>query len=456
MVSRFLEAYILLIRRLLPSPLTIALLLTLFTFLVVILFGKPDQSLESTFLHWSSGLWQPDLLVFAVQMMLILVLGHTLALSAAADRVISQLVKHCTTSEKSAAIVAICAMLVGFFNWGHGLIFGAVMARKVAEQSHKTGTPLNYGLIGAAGYSAMLIWHGGLSGSSLIKVAESGHLKSIASKPLAAVLPEALQLQETVFSSLNITTSILMLILIPLSLFGLGKFAKGEKLKLRNVSNNKIPIGSKLLGSERLDHSTIFSRTIGTAVLCYCVLIMLRPSTGISGFFTPNNINLFLLGMCLLAHHSITAFTEAAEEATKGASGILLQFPLYFGILALMQQSGLAASISESLVEISSESTFPIITFFSAGIVNLFVPSGGGQWALQGPIIIESSVALNVPLHKGIMAMAYGDQVTNMLQPFWALPLLGVTGLSARDILPYTLVMFVIGGLVFSTTLLFL
>ena len=109
--------------------------------------------------------------------------------------------------------------------------------------------------------------------------------------------------------------------------------------------------------------------------------------------------------------------------------------------------------VSDFFISISNEWTYPIFTFMSAGLVNIFVPSGGGQWAIQGPIIIQSSLELGVPLHKSIMALAYGDEITNMLQPFWALPLLGITKLRAKDILPYTLAIFLVGSIIFILVL---
>jgi short-chain fatty acids transporter len=143
------------------------------------------------------------------------------------------------------------------------------------------------------------------------------------------------------------------------------------------------------------------------------------------------------------------------EEAIKGASGILIQFPLYFGIMGIMRDSGMIVQISDFFVSIATARTLPIVTFFSAGLVNIFVPSGGGQWAIQGPIVVESALKLGVPLPRAIMALAYGDQITNMLQPFWALPLLGITKLKAREILPYTLLLMLIGSAVFLTGLYF-
>ena len=114
-----------------------------------------------------------------------------------------------------------------------------------------------------------------------------------------------------------------------------------------------------------------------------------------------------------------------------------------------MQSGGLIALISNWFIAVSTANTLPLFTFFSAGLVNIFVPSGGGQWAIQGSILLEAATKLAVPLPKMILAMAYGDQLTNMLQPFWALPLLSITGLKAKEILPFTLILFLLGLLIF-------
>ena len=169
---------------------------------------------------------------------------------------------------------------------------------------------------------------------------------------------------------------------------------------------------------------------------------------------TPNYINFVLLGIALVMHKNFYNFLAAVNDAIKGASGILIQFPLYFGIMGIMSYSGMVEMLSTFFVNISNETTFPVFTFLSAGIVNIFVPSGGGQWAVQGPIIIEAANQLALSIPKSVMALAYGDQITNMLQPFWALPLLGITGLKASEILPYTIKLFLIGIIIFVSVLL--
>ena len=146
-------------------------------------------------------------------------------------------------------------------------------------------------------------------------------------------------------------------------------------------------------------------------------------------------------------------FLNAVQESIGDISSILIQFPLYFGIMGIIQESGLASLIATTIISAANQFTLPIYTFISASIVNMFVPSGGGQWQVQGPIIVESALKTGTSLPKMIMAFAYGDQLTNMLQPFWALPLLAITGLKAKDILPYTLILFIAGFFIFLITL---
>ncbi|MEJ6786925.1 MAG: TIGR00366 family protein [Bacteroidota bacterium] len=435
-------------RRILPSPFSIAILLTLFTLILTLFIS--DKSPAILLFDWQEGLWSSSLLAFAFQMMLMLVLGHTLALSSFFDKLISWLVKPITTTAKAAAIVTFATIIIAFINWGLGLIFGAILARKLGESFTRKQLPLNYPLIGAAGYVGLMVWHGGLSGSALTKVAESGHLQVISKN---ASLPEAIYYGDTVFSSMNISAFLLLLVLIPLTFYYLGTRVRSQIPEIKTAFINTLE-NKKLEGAERIDQSQIFSKTIGILLVAFAAFLALSYEGPSLGFITPNYINFSLLALCLLLHSSFTSFLSAVEDAITGSSGILIQFPLYFGILALMQSGGLIELVSNWFIEVSNTATLPLFTFFSAGLVNIFVPSGGGQWAIQGPIILEAATKLGVPLPKMILALAYGDQLTNMLQPFWALPLLSITGLKAKDILPYTLVLFLLGFLIFVGVLL--
>lgn len=465
--EKFIEGY----KKLIPSPFSIALILTLLTFLLAFIFTKPTNiSIRVYFLdlveYWENGLWGIDKnsigefkvrgwqMPFIVQMMLMLVLGYVLALSKPVDKFISKVTVYCTSTAKAAFLVTLLTIIVSLFNWGLGLIFGAIFARKVGDFALKNSITLNYPLIGAAGYSGLMVWHGGISGSAPVKAAESGNLKSLINNPNIQ-LPDAITFEQTIFSSMNIVVSLALIIIVPLVMYFIGKRLKGTKIEVGKHEQDIVEENAEVVGAEKIDYSVWFSSFIGSLILFYALYkSIIKPDVITLKFITPDFINLTLLGLVLIFHKNITSFLKSLDKAIVGASGILVQFPLYFGIMGIMKYSGMMEQMADFFVNISSETTYPIYTFFSAGVVNIFVPSGGGQWAVQGPIIIEAAYELGASIPKSIIAMSYGDQLTNMLQPFWALPLLGITGLKAKDILPYTLLLMLIGFIIFTTALL--
>lgn len=445
-------------QRFLPSPFAIAVILTVLTLLLALFFTEAPKD-ENHFLQilsfWEHGIWSQGLLVFAYQMMLILVLGHIMVLSQPMNRLINGLTKWVHDTQSAVVLVSISTLLVAFFNWGLGLIFGAILARKVAEASQSRGFSINYPLVGAAGYVGLMVWHGGISGSAPSKVSEKGHLQNFVATSddasWATSLPDLIPYSETIFSVSNLLIFAVLLICIPLFLYFLGKKAPSTAINLPVYSSLESD-ADKGVKKSGIDHSIYIGKAFGIIVL---IAFIHQYHTQLKALIiTPNMLNFLMLGTGLLLHGSFSNFLKAVEEAIKGTSGILIQFPLYFGIMGIMQDSGMVTQISNFFVSIASETTLPLFTFVSAGLVNIFVPSGGGQWAVQGPIVVESALRLGVPLNKAIMALAYGDQLTNMLQPFWALPLLGITQLKAKQILPYTLLLMVLGAFIFVVGLL--
>ncbi|CAM1363705.1 Short-chain fatty acids transporter [Tenacibaculum litopenaei] len=448
-------------KKYLPSPFTIAVLLTLTTMLLALLFTKPDAVStvaygEQILLSWKDGVWTKGLIEFAFQMMLILILGHVLVLSKPVSQIIVKITRYATSTATSAALVASTTMLVAFFNWGLGLIFGALMARKVAEHAQKRGVDINYPIIGAAGYTGLMVWHGGISGSAPIKINESGHIKglmeSVSSPELLDQIPDTINYGATVLSWWNLLIFFAVLLTVSGLFYFLGKRSKPTKFHLPEYEMYR-EVKAKDF-SEKLDQSRWLAYGFGGIILLSFWLSYGGQVARLK--ITPNLINFFMLGLAIVLHGSFKSFTKAVGDSIGDISGILIQFPLYFGIMGIMKGTGMVALISGYFAAISTEVTMPILTFFSAGLVNIFVPSGGGQWIVQGPIVVESALQLGVPLPKAIMALAYGDQITNMLQPFWALPLLGITKLKAKEILPYTLLAMLVGTAVYLLGLLLL
>ncbi|TSA28962.1 MAG: short-chain fatty acid transporter [Bacteroidetes bacterium] len=440
------------IRKLFPSTFTIAIFLTILTFLLALFLTDNPKAPENHLLQlvgfWYQGLWNPGMLAFAVQMMLILVLGYVLASTSVAQKLIDSILVYCTSTAKAALLVTLITLLVSFFNWGLGLIFGAIFARKVAEYAGKKNMQLNYPLIAAAGYSGLMVWHGGISGSAPLKVAEQGHFLSLVGKDLPSI-----DMGQTIFSSMNISIAVALLVILPVVMYFMGRRHPGPVQPVLRETRSEEPVFTPgISGVEKIDYSQIAGMGLGLVFLLIATYKAIR--TGNVSVIDPDFLNFVLLGLSLLFCGTIARFLYRVRDAMGAASGILIQFPLYFGIMGIMKYSGLVEILSNSMMAVSTVTSFPVFTFLSAAVVNIFIPSGGGQWVVQGPIIVEAAQNLGVPLSKSIMALAYGDEITNMIQPFWALPLLGITGLKAKDIIPYTLLLMLIGGVIFIAGLL--
>ena len=443
-----------LFKKLLPSPFTIAVLLTLATILLAYFFTEPkdEQHIVNILSYWEDGIWNHNLLVFAFQMILILVLGHVLVLSKPVGKLINKLVVYTKCTSTAVLIVSFTTILVAFLNWGLGLIFGAILARKVGEYAQENNISINYPIVGAAGYVGLMVWHAGISGSAPLDAAGNGRIKDLLSNATIAnsEIPLQIATSNTIFSYWNLIIFGVVLMVIPGFLYLIAKKTSPTTLSLPKYKFNAIP--KEITGAEKLDHSNLLAWLFGGLILI--VFCIKYGEEALQLNFTLNAINFLMLGLALVFHGKFYSFLKALEEAIKGTSGILIQFPLYFGIMGIMSSTGMVTEISDFFTSIANQTTLPIFTFFSAGLVNIFVPSGGGQWIIQGPIVLESALKLGVSLPKVIMALAYGDQITNMLQPFWALPLLGITKLKAKEILPYTLLVMLVGTVIYILGLL--
>ncbi len=437
------------LKNILPSPFSIAVLLTGLSFFLALFYTYDHSNYFGYALklagYWEKGFW--ELLAFASQMMLILVLGHSLALSPIANKVIDRVVGFAGNNAKAAWMVTLLSVVVSLFNWGLGLIFGAVLAYKLGERAKHKGIPLNYPLIGAAGYSGLMVWHGGFSGSAPLKIAEEKHFlyQSIGQIPI----------DKTILSPMNIAVSLSLIIILPLAMFFLAKKSQTGAYvipKTKLDSDNLESDGKYIHGAEKLDYSKFFARLFASVFIFLSIQKLIYADK--LNFLNLNYINFLLFGLALFFHGTVKRFLHSIAIAIGGSAGILIQFPLYAGIMGIMKYSGLTVLFTDFFIQISNSFIFPVYTLISAGIVNIFVPSGGGQWIVQGPVIVEAAKQLNVPVTKAVMALAYGDQLTNMLQPFWALPLLGITGLKAKELIPYTVFLMLVGLVIFVLALL--
>ena len=404
---------------------------------------------EGQILGSERGLFK--LLAFAMQVALTLVTGHALANAPGVRRVIDAVVGRVRTEKGAIAVTALVSLVAGFVNWGLGLIVGALMAREMGASAERRGLRVHYPLLGAAGYGGLMVWHGGLSATAPLKVTQEAEILDL--MPSGGLDP--VPLSETLLSPLNLTVAVLCLVGVPILL-----------VLMRPAPENVMTAGHFLGNDDRLEpeappspHPTPAARLersrILAAVLAALAVIYLVRYLGRIGVdrLDLNAVNLAFLTLGLVAHGSLKRYGDAVADGTRSASGVILQFPFYAGIMGLMDLSGLMAMLAQGVASVATPGTFGIFTFFSAGLVNLFVPSGGGQWAVQGPVVVGAAHELGVPIGKAIMAFCYGDQWTNMLQPFWALPLLGITRLKAGDLIGYTAALMFLSAALFLVPL---
>lgn len=424
------------VERYLPDAFVLVLMLTLVVFAAgMVVEGQGPIAMAT---YWGEGFW--DLLTFSMQMVLILVTGFVVASTPIFRRLLQALAKLAKSPGQGIVLVSVVSLVAAWINWGFGLVIGALFARELA----RTVQGLDYRLAIASAYSGFMIWHGGLSGSIPLVIATEDHF----TQDLIGIVPTS----ETIFSTLNLAILLALFIAIPLV----------NRLIMPPPDESVVVDPAKLVDPEeeaeadtpssRLEHSMTLSLLVGALGLVYVGYYIFATDGGLN----LNIVNFALLFLGILLHGRPSHFLSSLKKAVEGAGGIIVQFPFYAGIMGMMVGSGLAATLSNGFVAISNEHTFPLFTFLSAGIVNLFVPSGGGQWAVQAPIMLEAGAALGVDPARTAMAVAWGDTWTNLIQPFWALPALAIAGLSAKDIMGYCLIVLLVTGVILGAGLVFL
>lgn len=442
-------------QKFLPDAYIFAVILTIIVFIASLIATK--QNFISIVGHWGKGVW--SLLAFSMQMVLVLVTGHVLALSPPFKKLLDYLSNIPKTPYQGIALVSIISYTACILNWGFGLIIGAIYAKEIAKKVKA----IDYRLLIASAYSGFVLWHAGFSGSVPLVIA-GGDLSATGGS-----LTEAVPVSHTLFSSYNIFIVVGMWILLPIinvlmhpkneeDVFVIDTNLIKEDVGVKKISKEEF---AQMTPAEKIENGCFINYILAILGFSYIVYYFVNSAKQGKFDLNLNIVNLIFLMLGIFLHRTPRSLIDAFGEASKGASGIILQFPLYAGIMGMMTGASaegvsLASVISNFFVNISTVKTFPLFTFLSAGIVNLFVPSGGGQWVVQGPIMMPAGLEIGVDPAKTAMCIAYGDSWTNMIQPFWALPALGLAKLGARDIMGYTLIVLIVSGLVIAAGVFFL
>ena len=449
MFRKIINSCVKMVQKYLPEPFIFAILLTVLAFVIAIPICKqtPIEAIE----HWGNGVW--SLLSFAMQMALVLVCGSTLAEAPAVKKSISLLASIPQTPSAAIAIVSVVSAISCWINWGFGLIVGAIFAKEIARKLRG----VDYRLLISSAYSGFVVWHAGLSGSIPLSMAtDSQALSNVTHGALTLPIP----ISETIFStnSIIITIAIIVVLTIVNTLMHpkgdkvvaiTPELLKDEELTLPTPSNTTTP-------AERMENSKIIGWVISALGISYLFIHIFIRGNGLE----LNTVIMLFLFLGIILHKTPIAYVKAFTKSSTSAAGILLQFPFYAGIMGIIMgtgQSGICLGnlISNACIDMSTQQTFPLLTFLSAGLINIFIPSGGGQWAVQAPIMFPAGADLGVDPAVTGMAIAWGDAWTNLIQPFWAIPALAIAKLNAKDIMGFCLINLITTGVIICLGLLF-
>ena len=445
MLNRLAGFFVRVVERWMPDPFLFCVLLTVLCYGLALALTRTGPLALVT--HWYGGLW--EILPFAMQMVLILLTGYTLASSRAVKRGLEWLAGLPRSPGGAIVLLTVAAALAALLHWGFALVASALLARAMGRKV----AGCDFGFLVAGAYSGFVIWGSGLSSSIALVSATAGSEMNFIARYTGI---ESVALSETLLSPMNLALVGGTLVLLPLMFYwmqprGAQVRPAPAALLAEPEEESRAAVPAPLTPAVRLERSP--------AVLYVLVAlggVFLIRHFATQGFALDLNVVILLflvLGMAL--HGRPAAYVRAFNRAARVAGPLALQYPLYGGIMGMMRDSGLAGVISQGFVAVSSPDTFPFFCFLSAVLINFFIPSGGGHWVVQGPFLVPAAQALGVSPAVTAMAVAFGDQTANMVQPFWALPILAIARLSVRDIMGYCVMTFLLST-VLSTLVLFL
>lgn len=434
------------VNRWMPDSFVIAICLTILTFILAITVAGASPTTALT--AWGDGFW--DLLTFTNQIVLTLIFGHALAQTGPVNRLIRRIASIPGSPTGAYLLVAFTSGVTALFSWGFSLVAGAILARFTGEECKRRGIKVHYPLLVACGFSGFVIWHQGLSSSIGLAIATPGHFL----EDKIGVIT----LSETLFTPWNIATALFVLITLPLLMM---------RLHPRDEERTEIP--DALLGSNnaekeqsatseftepdspasKMEQARFLNWVILGAGIVYLLIQFVGKGTGLN--INLLNFAFLMLGLALAS--SPVHFVNLIIDAAKVAAPFLLQYPFYAGIAGMMAMTGLAEMVVNGFVAVAGPQTMPIWTFLSSGLLNLFIPSGGGQWAVQGPIVVDAAQAIGADVPKVALSVMLGDQWTNLIHPLVTIPVAAIAGLHVRQILGYCVTALIFTGVVFISAL---
>tara|TARA_Y100001960_G_scaffold257071_1_gene275950 strand:- start:2109 stop:3458 length:1350 start_codon:yes stop_codon:yes gene_type:complete len=436
--------FIAFVERYYPDAFIFVIILSVITFISALILT--EASVSSALLAWGDGLSM--LFTFTAQITIIMIGAHSLAHTVSVQNFLTRIGQLPNTAYQAYSLVAFTAGVASLCAWSFGLIIGAIMARSVAKECLKKPFKIHYPLLVASAYSGYVIWHMGYSSSSALFVATPGHLL----ENKIGVLP----VTETILSPINIVLALIALatitIVCPLMRPKNEDAIEIDPTLLTDDHQKPVEKKDKVTLVEKFENHRSLSIFLAIAIFTYIAVTYTQKGFSL----TLDFVSWTFLAFGLLLANSPMHYIKLVNNAAGTVGPIILQYPFYSGIMGLMATTGLMKVISDWIISIATPETLGFFAFLSGGFINMFVPSGGGQWAVQGPIMIEAALSLNVAPEVVVLGVAYGDQWSNMIQPFWLIPILAITGLRMRQVLGYTFVIFLFTGLIYGSGILYM
>jgi short-chain fatty acids transporter len=429
-----------------PGSFSIAVHLTLLVFVAglsveIAARVHPLRAALDCVVAWGDGLW--TLLEFGMQMCLIIFTGYLIAVSPPVRRGLLWIIRRPATPAGVIVTVAAVAMALSWINWGLGLVTGAMLVR-IASSARRN---VDYRLLVACAYLGLgVTWHAGLSGSAPLLMATPDHFLA----ERTGVIP----VSETIFSPFNLVLVAVVFAVVLLVARLLVPSPEDTVTAEGGIEEELEPPPRPLrpTPAQRIEHSPLPNLLIGSLGLAYLTWTFAAGDAAL----TLDTVNLAFLSLGILLQWTPASLVRAAEGASRLLYGIVLQFPLYAGMFGIIKGTGLAHVIAGAFVSLSSRESFPLVVSWYSGLLNYFVPSGGSKWAIEAPYLLDAASRLKVPAGKVITAYAYGDMWTNLIQPFWAIPILAAARLEFKDILGYEIIIALVYGAVLSAAMVLL
>jgi short-chain fatty acids transporter len=442
-LQRLTSLFVQLFERYTPDPYILAVGLTILTGLLAAVFA-PKGSLPTILSGWYTGLF--SILAFAFQVLLILVTGYALSTSRPVRSLLRWLASFGSTPRRAIVVTIATVFIASFLNWGFGLVVAGLLTREIAKRIR-----IDFGWLVGGAYSGWMIFSSGFSSSIALSQATPGSSLNIVQKITGQVLP----LESMLFTPLNLVTTLVLFIALPLLYCAIQPGERDVQ-----IANLKESAAQDEASAEETKGPRTLARKLEEAWILNLILVVAGiAALGLvwhqNGFSLDLNSVIFLFLIAgLLLHRRPIAYVNAINDAARITGPLILQYPIYGGIMGIMTSTGLADVFAKGFIQFANAHTLPFWNFIASLIISLFVPSAGGHWAIQGPFTVPAAVGLHASQAATAMGVAYGEQVADMIQPFWALPVVAVAGISIRRVMGFTVMSFLLGVALFGTALL--